>query len=101
MMQRWTATWDGALIEVRFEDVPFSKGDTSLGRYPTGELLVDGVSIVRRASDSPTSVELRGAVRRPDGCRAGIRARVRCGSGGAACDIHVDNRRLSVSRCTS
>ncbi len=98
MMQRWTATWDGALIEVRFEDVPFSKSDTDLGRYPTGELLVDGVSLVRRASDSPTSVELHAALRRPGGRRAGIRAQVRCGRSAMACDIHVDDRRLNVSR---
>ncbi|NLF30262.1 MAG: hypothetical protein GX591_05150 [Planctomycetes bacterium] len=99
MMQRWTATWDGALIEVRFEDVPFSKSDASLGRYPTGELLVDGVSLVRRASDSPTSVELRAALRRPGGGRAGICARVRCGSKAVSCDIRIDNQRLNVSPC--
>lgn len=91
--------WDGALIEVRFEDVPFSKSETSLGRYPTGELLVDGVSLVRRASDSPTSVELRAALPRSGGRRAGIRAQVRCGPRTPACDIHVDHRRLTVSRC--
>lgn len=100
-MQRWTATWDGALIEVRFEDVPFSKTDRSLGRYPTGELLVDGVSLVRRASDSPTSVELRAALRRPNGGRAGICAHVRCEPHAIVCDIRVDNRRLNASRCTT
>lgn len=94
--RHWRAKWDGALIEVKYQAIPFSGLDSSLGLYPTAEMLIDGVSVAFRAWDEFSSLDLEVAVRRPDGAQTPICVRVNQHPDGPGCEIRVDDEILDV-----
>jgi len=94
--RQWRASWDGALIEVKYRAVPFSGMEPSLGLYPTAEIVIDGVSVAQRAWDQFSEVELEGAIQRPDGVRTPVSVRVDHLADRLECQIRVDDEILDI-----
>lgn len=94
--RQWRASWDGALIEVKYRAVPFSGMEPSLGVYPTAEILIDGVSVAHRAWGQHSEMAFEGAIQRPNGAATPFSIRVDHMPDRLGCEIRVDDKTVDV-----